>query len=318
MAVTRSFANVVLGISRRERGMSTSFDRWTGRSLAGRYANMDFIVLSALLGTVMLALTILYDICCQWSRNLANRMPQFPTFMQISKAQLRRAKYVLPKFHIYNHGPKCILNFSLNFLRWSAASDLEDPERWWSHINPVSMSTKEMGEGSRHDTIDDHTRSWNWRKITGFGKSLALCWFTFAHSLLIGLLFATRLKKALVMQLKHGQAFDKFNATFPPAVVDQWEKLVTEWDKDKTKKNPYEEPVAGKSYILIFFIYTAYDCSGTTMNDVRLELANEESADAARGLQTLHNVSAGKWLTMGLDLEDQQYVICTVSDIFFY
>ena len=47
------------------------------------------------------------------------------------------------------------------------------------------------------------------------------------------------------------------------------------------------------------------------MIDVRLELANEESADAAQGKETLHNVSAGKWLAMGLDLEEQQYVGCT-------
>jgi hypothetical protein len=48
------------------------------------------------------------------------------------------------------------------------------------------------------------------------------------------------------MQVKHEQAFVKFNGTFPPAVVDKWEKMVTEWDSDKTKKNPYEEPVAGR------------------------------------------------------------------------
>ena len=44
------------------------------------------------------------------------------------------------------------------------------------------------------------------------------------------------------------------------------------------------------------------------MIDVWLELANEESADTAQGKETLHNVSAGKWLAMGLDLEEQQYV----------
>lgn len=133
---------------------------------------MDFIVFSAILSSLVLLLTFSYDICCSWSRNLAKRMPQFPPFMQISKDHLRRAKFVIPKFHIYNHGLKCLLNYSPNFLRWSAASDLEDPERWWAHINPVSMSTREMSDGSRHDTIDDHARSWNWRKIVGFGMSL--------------------------------------------------------------------------------------------------------------------------------------------------
>jgi hypothetical protein len=144
---------------------------------------MDFIVFSALLGTFMLALTFSYDICCQWSRNLAKRMPQLPPFLQIGKDRLRNAKFVLPKFHIYNHGVKCVINYSLNFIRWSAASDLEDPERWWAHINPIAMSTREMSEGSRHDTIDDHARSWNWRKITGFGEFSAFSYL--CHQLII-------------------------------------------------------------------------------------------------------------------------------------
>jgi hypothetical protein len=53
------------------------------------------------------------------------------------------------------------------------------------------------------------------------------------------------------MQTKHGDAFVKFNETFPPAVVDKWERMVAEWDADKSKKNPYEEPVAGASYIYL-------------------------------------------------------------------
>jgi hypothetical protein len=60
-----------------------------------------------------------------------------------------------------------------------------------------------------------------------------------------GVLFSSRLKKALVMKAKHGQAFTSLNATFPTAVVEKWAKMVSDWDKDKKKKNPYEEPVAG-------------------------------------------------------------------------
>ena len=56
------------------------------------------------------------------------RMPQLLYFMQLPKEQLCTAKFVLPKFHIYNHGIKCVLNYSLSFFCWSVASDLEDPE----------------------------------------------------------------------------------------------------------------------------------------------------------------------------------------------
>jgi hypothetical protein len=51
-----------------------------------------------------------------------------------------------------------------------ARTDGEDPERWWAHINPVSMSTKEMGPGARLDTLDDHAAAWNWQKITKFDE----------------------------------------------------------------------------------------------------------------------------------------------------
>ena len=131
---------------------------------------MDFLVLATLVGVVWTALVISYDIVCQWSRNFARRVPQFPTWMQLPTQILTSIKYVIPKFHIYGHGQNCQMKFSLNFLQYSARTDSEEPERWWSHINPVSMSTKEMGPGARHDTIDDHAAAWNWRKITNFGE----------------------------------------------------------------------------------------------------------------------------------------------------
>jgi len=37
-----------------------------------------------------------------------------------------------------------------------ARTNGEDPECWWAHINPVSMSIKEMGPGAWLDTLDDH------------------------------------------------------------------------------------------------------------------------------------------------------------------
>jgi len=131
---------------------------------------MDFLVLSTLIGVIITSLMISYDIACQWSRNFKKRIGQFPSHMQLSPAVLDTVKYVIPKFHIYGHGSKCQTRFSLNFLKYSARTDGEEPERWWAHINPISMSTREMGHGSRYDTIDDHAAAWNWRKITNLGE----------------------------------------------------------------------------------------------------------------------------------------------------
>jgi Kyakuja-Dileera-Zisupton transposase len=130
---------------------------------------MDFIAWSSLVGVMVLLLSFSYDIACQWSRNLKRRVGQLPSWMQPPPALVESLKFVIPKFHIYGHGSQCQTHFSLNFLRYSARTNGEEPEKWWAHINPVSMSTKEMGGGARHDTIDDHAAAWNWRKITNLG-----------------------------------------------------------------------------------------------------------------------------------------------------
>jgi hypothetical protein len=136
-----------------------------------RYANMDFIVLSTLANTpVPRGLTISYDIACQYSRNFKKRITQFPSPMRPPSSVVDNIKFVIPKFHLNAHGQSCQTRYSLNFLLHSARTDGEEPERWWAHINPVSMSTREMGPGARHDTLDDHAVAWNWRKITTLGK----------------------------------------------------------------------------------------------------------------------------------------------------
>ena len=134
------------------------------------YANMDFIVFYSLIGTFLRYLVFSYDIVCQWWRNLHKRLDQFPEFMRITQEQLGNAEYVIPKFHIYGHGLTCQTKHSLNFIQHSAKTNGEDVERFWASMNPLSMSTKEMGPGARVDTLDDHVASWNWRKVAKLGK----------------------------------------------------------------------------------------------------------------------------------------------------
>ena len=87
---------------------------------------------------------------------------------------LKRAKRVLPKMHLHNHARDCQLNFNLNFIRYSGQTNNEDPERYWSWQNPASMSTREMTDGARYETIGDHAAAWNWRKIESFGTYIIL------------------------------------------------------------------------------------------------------------------------------------------------
>ena len=48
--------------------------------------------------------------------------------------------------------------------------DGEAPERAWADSNLLAYSTREMGPGSRRDTIDDSFGHWNWAKVTELGE----------------------------------------------------------------------------------------------------------------------------------------------------
>ena len=54
------------------------------------------------------------------------------------------------------------------------------------------------------------------------------------------------------------------------------------------------------------------------MNDIYLALANEDARDAARGkLPVQHEVHPGAFLQLGLDLEEQQYVIPAIALVLY-
>jgi len=126
-------------------------------------------VFYTLIGTIIGLLVFSYDIACQWSRNLKSRMLRLPRGMWISPLILAKLQFFIPKLHIYGHGDKCQYRYSFNFQRWSARTDGEDPERFWSHLNPASLSTREMSPGARFDALDAHATHWNWRKIVNMG-----------------------------------------------------------------------------------------------------------------------------------------------------
>ena len=83
---------------------------------------------------------------------------------------VRYVTYLVPKFHLPAHIEACNLLFSFNLTPGVGRTDGEAPERGWANINPLAHSTKEMGPGTRRDTIDDHFGDWNWKKVIGMGR----------------------------------------------------------------------------------------------------------------------------------------------------
>ncbi|KAJ7776476.1 hypothetical protein DFH07DRAFT_865693 [Mycena maculata] len=230
-----------------------------------RYANMDYIFASLLRHHCPnLVKYISYDICCQWSKNLVERLKKLPPGLRLTI--VLQLVFLIPKLHIYGHKLLCQLLFSLNFTRGSARTDGEGIERPWANIGPVATSTREMGPGSRSDTLDDHWSHWNWQKLVG-----------------LGLLLLRRLLNAITERNFQEESLATFSE-HQVKHVEEWKAMVVAWDKDKTQPNPYELPKTGVSE-----------------HDVRLQLVEEEAKATP-----IHNVSPSVFILAGLELEEQQ------------
>ncbi|KAF9462998.1 hypothetical protein BDZ94DRAFT_1259836 [Collybia nuda] len=239
-----------------------------------RYVNMDFLFFSSLLGSALIEFVVSYDIVCQWSIKLWERMNKYPQHLRFGPDGVRHFVFLVPKFHLPAHVMACQTPFSFNFNAHVGRTDGEAPERGWSHINPVATSTREMGPGSRQDTLDDHFGDWNWKKTVLMGVSLL-----------------RKIQVAVAERSEHVFRYHQFENGLNEVHVEAWKTELNHWLKDHGKRNPFEP------------IYKSL-----TQNAVRLELAKQDAADLINGTAyVLHEtVSASQLITLGLDLEDQQ------------
>ncbi|KAG2360209.1 hypothetical protein BDR07DRAFT_1378174 [Suillus spraguei] len=176
--------------------------------------------------------------------------------------------FFVPKFHLPVHITKCQTSLSFNWSHWVGRTDGEAPEHGWSNINPVASSTKEMGPGSRQDTLDDHFGDWNWKKVVNL--------------------------EAMWEKAGFQVAFEELNTAITEQHHTTWEVEVEQWEANPTDMsipNPFEV----KS--------VAITQAGAHLRLAELEgWELESSADVS-----LHpEVSAAVLIGLGLDLEDDQ------------
>lgn len=135
---------------------------------------MDFIFFSSIMFVVVLHLAISYDIVCQWKINLAARNTKLPPQIQQAESDRQplaeRLAFGLPVWHAAAHEDTCQVTNSLRYQPGMGHTDGEGIERGWSRINPHASSTKEMGQGARHDALDDVFSHHNWERNIGLGE----------------------------------------------------------------------------------------------------------------------------------------------------
>lgn len=130
---------------------------------------MDYIFFSTLkLINSRLKKVASYDISCQWIVHLFERMKSFPPHLSIvvPPGSIRN---VIPKYHFRAHKEEGHNKFSLNLVPGVGRTDGEEIERNWSRHDGTAGSTREMGPGSRHDTLEDHFGYANWQKLVKLG-----------------------------------------------------------------------------------------------------------------------------------------------------
>ena len=144
-------------------------------SQCNRFCNMDYIFLSAVRNLAVLALVASYDIACSGMKNFSMQMEPLPEYLGLDLSHTM-ITYLIPKFHLPGHGLSCQTTFSFNLTPGVGRTDGEGIEQTWSEMNLTATSTKEMGPGACHDTLDDHWGDLNWKHIINFGElNVYLC-----------------------------------------------------------------------------------------------------------------------------------------------
>lgn len=267
---------------------------------------MDYLFASSMEQTGQVTVVVSYDIACQWSIHLWERMRRYKPQWDFARHVI---KFLVPKFHLPAHRELCHLNYSFNTTLHVGRTDGEAVERGWSAVNPFASSTKEMGPGSRRDLLDDVFGAYNWGKITRIGRYTIHFIVPLSHCFLAQSLL-TRVKNAINEHSIHVAAFKEFSAALPAASVAQWTQAVEAWENDRSSLNPYEVTRKGTLNICdVFMVCSEFLVNiAVTQASVRLQLAQEDATRLQTGEAVpIHDhISPSVMITYGLEIEDLQ------------
>jgi hypothetical protein len=117
------------------------------------------------------AALICYDVMCQWSVRMMERVND-STFLKLpDNLELRLG---IGLFHIHGHQDTCLARYSPSFIEGGRQIDGETIETLWAPLNEISRSTRGMSTSHRQEVIDDHMNDSNWKKLIGVGKCPAI------------------------------------------------------------------------------------------------------------------------------------------------
>ncbi|KAJ7024853.1 hypothetical protein C8F04DRAFT_1269860 [Mycena alexandri] len=245
-----------------------------------RQSNMDFIVFSAVLYTIILYLILSYDIACQYGKKFWERMKGLPATMQLDMDKIA-VWFKVPNFHMLGHKWPCHSPFSFHWMWGAGMTDGEVVEQNWEFTNGAAGSTKMMGPGGRHAFLEGLFAYHNWMRTVSYRK-----------------VFSRRMARDLKEGRQHREAFEAFTALVAaerPDLVEKWRAWVKEWESKQHTDgtaSPFEmsRPVH-------------------TMKDIRLRLGKEELTRTGAGVEVERQHTSSTFVTLGLELEQSQRIL---------
>ncbi|KAK0466807.1 uncharacterized protein EV420DRAFT_1635847 [Desarmillaria tabescens] len=188
---------------------------------------MDYIFCSRMQQSTLQHIVVSYDINCQWSKKLWERIAIYPSSMTPHQDP-GDFVYLIPKFHLPAHIPSCHVKYSFNKTPYVGLTNREAPEHGWSRLNQLAASLKVMGPGGYLDTLDNHIGDYNYRKSALMGSTL-----------LKGIL------EAIPARTLHSAVYAEFTASLPKQDVQCWSEAIEAWERDPVNAvNPFETTVA--------------------------------------------------------------------------
>lgn len=261
-----------------------------------RYANMDYLFVSTLVGVAVLILLISYNIACQWSVNLVKRMADFPIdmWLDLGRTTLR---YAIPKKHYRVHGPNHS-RYSLNVNPGIGRTYGEGIESHWGHMNPVTLSAREMSPSVRHKHLNDHWGAWNWQKIKRFADQTM-----FVHQGCTSSGPSTRLARCMPSRSE----LSKSTARPSTATFSHSGQTGSRPGKQiRRSRTPTRNQLRVRHVNHLRWPVLTNVSTEISQNAIRRQLAEEEAAEKTTGMLPVHETTPSVFLQVGLELEEQQ------------
>ncbi|KAJ7493553.1 hypothetical protein FB451DRAFT_1387723 [Mycena latifolia] len=245
--------------------------------LGERFCNMDFILASAVLNAVIFYLILSYDIACQYGKNFWTRMQGLPAGFMIV-LDILRVWFKVPNFHLPPHKPPCHSPYSFHWMWGAGRTHGETVEQNWEFTNGAAVSTKMMGVGTRHLTLEDLFGFHNWRRLVAWRG-----------------IFASRMAEDVKEGQVHHDTFEVFDAALREndrEMVEGWKGWVTDWESQQHTDNS-ESPFETAEKVM-------------TMKEIRLKLVKKELIRSGEGVEVEREDTPSTFIIMGLEIEESQ------------